>query len=236
MAPRLIGGGRSLRSARSSTSSTSAAPASPSSARCSVRGGCGRPRAPSSPSSTASGSIRQSSGSPSASTRRSRRGSAGARAWSRSRRGCGSSSGRRSRPHRSRRTPGSASIWSWGWALFGAKRSRQARHRLRLPLGARPEAVRRPDQGRAGLQRVAHRGPDRASGRSDLHFLRGDRRDRERSTGSPRSCTAAAAALSAAFARAVLQSHAPVSDDEVAKVEQAAIPRFRGGAAATSRP
>ena len=60
-----------------------------------------------------------------------------------------------------------------------------------------------------------------------MHFRRGDG-----GTGAVDGLAAVLhsrrAALSAAFGRAVLQSHAPVSDKAVARVEQSAISRFRG--------
>ena len=56
-----------------------------------------------------------------------------------------------------------------GDLLRRRQRPRQARRRVRLALGARPEALRRPDARRRRVRRVAHRGPARAAGGRALH-------------------------------------------------------------------
>jgi hypothetical protein len=54
--------------------------------------------------------------------------------------------------------------------LFGGgRRSRQAGSRLRLPLGARSRALRRPVDRRSRVQRLAYRRPDHVAGRRALH-------------------------------------------------------------------
>jgi hypothetical protein len=63
---------------------------------------------------------------------------------------------------------GLGSIWSWGWALLGADDPDKLVTDC-VYLWARPEALRRADQGWARVQRVASRGSDRAPGRRDLH-------------------------------------------------------------------
>ena len=57
-------------------------------------------------------------------------------------------------------------------------RPRQARRGLRLALGARPDALRRPGGGRRRLRRVAHRGPARRAGRRALRAERAARSTR----------------------------------------------------------
>ena len=60
------------------------------------------------------------------------------------------------------------------------QRSRQARGRVRLPVDARPEAVRRARRRRRRFQRVTHRGPDRAARRRPLHVRHADDREGRR--------------------------------------------------------
>ena len=120
------------------------------------------------------------------------------------------------------------SVWSWGWATFGRgeRRSRQARRGVRLPLGARPVALRRPCRRRA---RASTRRWSR--GRSSCR-----RRSSAGSTGDaaspqPTSTRLTAlthdrhAAIDALFARLVLRSTVTVTNAQVLAVENAAIAR-----------
>ena len=93
--------------------------------------------------------------------------------------------------------------------LGSGRRSRQAGGRMRLPLGPRPVAVRRPAARRARLRHVAHRGADRPAGDGPLLA---------RQAGDPEVDVARVAALtgdldsaaSALLQRAVLRAEEPV--------------------------
>ena len=68
-------------------------------------------------------------------------------------------------------------VWSWGWPSFSDRRQRpgQGRGRLRLPLDARPEALRRPELAGAAFDTSLTEGQICAAGRRALHARRAAR-------------------------------------------------------------
>ena len=124
------------------------------------------------------------------------------------------------------------SVWSWGWGTFGAgeRRSGQARRRVRLPLGTRPVALRRPGRRRA---RASTRRSSRDRSSCPPAILCGLSGGSRIPAADVTRLTALThdrhAAIDALFARLVLRSTATVTNAQVLAVERQAIARDFGG-------
>jgi hypothetical protein len=122
---------------------------------------------------------------------------------------------------------GLASIWSWGWALFGANDPDKLVTACAYLWARDPKLCDAPTKAGPAFNASRTEGQIVLPAGASCTFAGGavetSAVDRLAAVLHSRR-----AALSAAFARAVLQSQTSVSDIEVARVEQSAISRFRG--------
>jgi hypothetical protein len=122
---------------------------------------------------------------------------------------------------------GLASIWSWGWALFGADDPDKLVTACVYLWARDPSLCGAPTRAGRAFNTSRTEGQIVLAASATCTFDGGTVKTAA-VDGLAAVTHSRHAALSAAFSRAVLQSEVSVSDDDVSKVEQSAISRFRG--------
>jgi hypothetical protein len=125
------------------------------------------------------------------------------------------------------RETGLGSIWSWGWALFGAQDSDKLVTACVYLWARDPTLCDAPTRAGAAFNASRTEGQIVLPAGTTCTFD-GGRVDTPAVDGLAAVLHNRHSALSAAFSSAVLQSAAPVPDTAVSAAEQAAIARFRG--------